>query len=285
MRGGQRFAVELGATFGVAISKNVTVLRRVDFGVQASDVRIAEKTDLDMFVEAESRLTVDEQINMPFLSPAQDLNPGASEGLFHQGQTKTQARAEDDHAETLAQIVAVAQTVAKSFKKKSADESADSAADETEPEALKRAVGDALTNADAETQDRPRDRAAERSSLQTAEDDFADDEADRTSRRACDRAPRTHPRQAKPSTVPKRLGGVKEEADGRADRHSGENVAHPPKFGGLDQFLRTSGELDVEKQAADRADRARDRQIIRPPQARSMSERHGFLHIPSFVHE
>ena len=92
VRACQQFAVELGAAFGIAIVQQVTVGRRFDLGVKAGDIGIAEKADFNMLIKADPRLPVDKQINMSFLTTAEDLNPGRGGGLFDEARQSPSPR-------------------------------------------------------------------------------------------------------------------------------------------------------------------------------------------------
>ena len=177
-------AIDLGTAARSQWAKVVALVGRLDLGVPAIDGRVAEDANLGALVQPQPARLAGKQVDPPFLSSGKDHDPGPAEGLLDQGQEETQAAAQDDDPEGLAEVVSVPQADAQGLETIPPHEAPEAPADQAEDQALPRAVGKTLGHADAQAEHRPREGTAEEAAAEEADHHLAQDQPDRAADRA-----------------------------------------------------------------------------------------------------
>src|SRR5262249_36206313 len=102
-------AVDAGRTRGSEVMEKVSAPCGLDLGMPPRHGGIAEDPDLGAFVEAHPASRMGQQIDPPLLAPVQDLDPGAAQGLFDQGQAQPQPGTQHDDPHGLSDLMAIAE--------------------------------------------------------------------------------------------------------------------------------------------------------------------------------
>ena len=114
-------AVDSGVSLPCQVVEEVATCRRsFDLGMPPGDRRVAENSDLGVFVESQPAARPRQQINAPFLPTALHLNPCSSQYLLNKCQAEPKAGAQEHDAHGLAQVGAIRERAAQPLEEEAA---------------------------------------------------------------------------------------------------------------------------------------------------------------------